>query len=743
MVTSAATHIPHTLPPRPSIVDRRPEVDAALTTAAACARTERSCRMWFSGEAGVGKTALAVTIAYRLADQGTDGELYADLRGSSPHEAADTFEVLGTFLRQLGITRDDLPESTQSRSALFRTLTDGRRIILVLDDAGGPAHVRDLLPNSSKAVVIATSTADHHGITGEDFEPFRTERLEPAYSAEMLTRQVGADRVAAEPDAAGRLADACGHLPLGIQVVSAELRRHPQRRLAELSAALESGLGLLRRGGTLSSPLFTPISSALRSLEPDVARAALTLSLHQGPTLRARVAAAMLAHAPDHADAMLGDLVRAALLQRTQDGGYRFRPLIAWFLEGRAESELMHPARTAAIRAMVVERLTWTAGLARALWPDRPWFGEVFAVVPPAFPPAERERAAAEFDREYDNIKAAVPAAVRHGLLAECVQLALGVKQWGYETGRTADLVDVMEHAATAVEALGDPVLAAQVYKELGTAYEADGRFDDAVDAFRRSVELAWTTGDLITVASGLEWQGIVAGQRGDLDEALTQLLAARAIVRSDGFPAGHRARADSLLSMHLGRILAALLRHAEAEREASAALHYFEEHDDPGNVLRTSLALNDALVPLGRTRAAIDQLRRALTGVDARRLRPQQMRAWQAIAAGESADGDPHAALVALAHAVELARALSLVADEVQILLDEATLHHELGDPGQAAQRLQTARSRATAALGPGAGHARILLAVATAYERFGDPTTAAESRAGADAVHPQPPAS
>ncbi len=195
MVTSATIHVPHALPPRPSMVDREPEVTAALASAAACARAERSCRLWFSGEAGVGKTALAITVAYRLADQGTDGELYADLRGSSPREAVDAFEVLGMFLRQLGVARDDLPETTASRSALFRTLTDSKRVILVLDDAGGPAHIRDLLPNSTKAVVIATSATDHHGVTGEDFEPFRTERLEPAYSAELLTRQVGADPV--------------------------------------------------------------------------------------------------------------------------------------------------------------------------------------------------------------------------------------------------------------------------------------------------------------------------------------------------------------------------------------------------------------------------------------------------------------------------------------------------------------------------------------------------------------------
>ena len=471
------------------------------------------------------------------------------------------------------------------------------------------------------------------GIAG-DFEQLSVGRFDPRFSAELLTRYIGADRVAAESDAAARLADACGHLPLGIEVVGAELRRHPQQRLAELSAALGSRLVSLRTSGPVTSPLFALTSAALRSFPPDLAKAGLMLALHQGPVLRTRVVARMLDRSEHEADQVLDTLARALILQRTSDGGYRFQHIVGLFLQSRAEVELLHPVRSAAIRALVDARLEWTAGLARALWPDRPWFGDVFTRVQPAYRPDERNLAADEFEREYGNIKAAVPTALRNHLYAQCVQIALGLKQWGYETDRAADLVEIMESATTAAEALGEIALAAQTYKELGTAHEANGQLDLADQAFRKAVELGLEAGDLITVASGLEWRGIVAGQRGDLHEALRLLNEARMIVRSDTFDLAHRPRADALLSMHLGRILAQLARPDESQRETQAALRYFQDHKEPGNVLRAALTLNNALVSRGQLQEATEMLRQALAGTDGRRLRHQQMQGWRAVAA-------------------------------------------------------------------------------------------------------------
>lgn len=93
-----------------------------------------------------------------------------------------------------------------------------------------------------------------------------------------------------------------------------------------------------------------------------------------------------------------------------------------------------------------------------------------------------------------------------------------------------------MQAAAAAVDTLDAPRLAARVWNELGTAYEANGEFPNAIAALHRSAELARAVGDLTTLASDLEWEGIVEGRLDDPAAALGRLAEAWAVARSATF---------------------------------------------------------------------------------------------------------------------------------------------------------------------------------------------------------------
>lgn len=87
-----------------------------------------------SGSAGVGKTALAVHAAYLLAPRFPDGQLYADLRGyTAGQDLAEPGEVLGVFLRHLGVPGEKMPARAEERSGLLRQLLASRRALMVLD----------------------------------------------------------------------------------------------------------------------------------------------------------------------------------------------------------------------------------------------------------------------------------------------------------------------------------------------------------------------------------------------------------------------------------------------------------------------------------------------------------------------------------------------------------------------------------------------------------------------------------
>ena len=111
-----------------------------------------------AGTAGIGKTTLAVHWAHRLADRYPDGALYVNLRGfdaSAPATGPD--EALRGFLDALGVAAHQIPASVSARTGLYRTLLDGRRVLVVLDNARDADQVRPLLPGSAGCLAIVTS----------------------------------------------------------------------------------------------------------------------------------------------------------------------------------------------------------------------------------------------------------------------------------------------------------------------------------------------------------------------------------------------------------------------------------------------------------------------------------------------------------------------------------------------------------------------------------------------------------
>lgn len=233
------------------------------------------------GPAGCGKSAVAVHAAGTFAGPGPaafpDGVLYAVLR------ARPSGAVLEDLLRSLGCPEGAVPVALAERVRLYRSMTAGRRLLVVLDDAADEAQVRPLLPTGAGSMTLVTSRSPLSGL-----EASRGHELGVFSSREavaLLAAVAGDQRVRAEPEAAARIAELCGRLPLALRIAGSRLARKPgwtleylagrlgdeRRRLDELSAgdlAVRGSLALgydgladterrlLRRLGALSAPDF-------------------------------------------------------------------------------------------------------------------------------------------------------------------------------------------------------------------------------------------------------------------------------------------------------------------------------------------------------------------------------------------------------------------------------------------------------------------------------------------------------
>ncbi|OIK25123.1 hypothetical protein VT52_024280 [Streptomyces malaysiense] len=321
-----------------------------------------------SGMGGVGKTSLAVQTAHRVRRSFPDGQLYADLRGNAGRPVpAET--VLADFLMALGTDPGSLPEALAARSALFRSAVDGRRLLLVLDDAHDAAQVRPLLPGTPGCAVVITSRTRLSSLPAcfqRDLDV-----LTPVEALRMLARTTDRRRVDAEPVAAREVLDACGHLPLAVRVVAARLSARPGWSIGTLGERLRAEhrrIDELRTGDLAVRATF---ELGYRQLTSDQARAFRQAALLEGPVVAVSTAAAVLGVPEPDAEDLLESLVDLAVLQAPHPGRYRFHDLLRLFARQKSRTE--HPGETVAVRHRQLDFLLATAREAfRWAVPDDP-----------------------------------------------------------------------------------------------------------------------------------------------------------------------------------------------------------------------------------------------------------------------------------------------------------------------------------------------------------------------------------
>ncbi|TCO56027.1 ATP-binding protein [Actinocrispum wychmicini] len=301
-----------------------------------------------SGLPGVGKSSLAGVAAGRLGALFPDGMLHLDLHGVD--EPLDPDHGLGRLLRLLGVPDAELPSTYDERVARYRSLVRHRRVLVVLDDAASEAQVRPLLPGAPGSLTLVTSRQALAGLDAA--HRMVLDVLEPDHAVALLTRVVGAPRVAAEQQAAREIAALCGYLPLALRVASNRLASRPEWTVRHLAGRLsdqQRRLSMLTAGDVQVRAAF---ELSYRQLDQRTREAFRRLALVPGPDFTVPLAAVLGEVDESHAEQTVELLVDASLLHPAAGGGrYRFHALTRAFAGERlAEEELAAEREAAAAR---------------------------------------------------------------------------------------------------------------------------------------------------------------------------------------------------------------------------------------------------------------------------------------------------------------------------------------------------------------------------------------------------------
>ncbi|MBV9010952.1 MAG: tetratricopeptide repeat protein [Pseudonocardiales bacterium] len=481
-----------------------------------------------AGTAGVGKTALAVHWAHRVRDRFPDGQLFVNLHGYSRCPPMAPEQALGEFLRALGVPVERIPAGLGERAALYRSLLDGRAVVVVLDNAHTAEQVRPLLPGSATCRVVVTSRNRLSGLSAHDGASRVTmDLLPPAEAITLLRGVIGTPRVAAEPEATAALASRCAYLPLALRIAAERAATHPHVTLADLAdelAVVHDRLDLLATAEQEdeATAVRAAFSWSYRALTPETARAFRLLGLHAGADLSAPAAAALTDTTPAQVRRLLETLVSAHLIEETGKDRYRLHDLLRVYAAERAQAEETDHDCAAAVRRVLTWYLHTGDAADRMLNPHRrrvplghpelPGTPLEFTAYGQALDWCETERA---------NLVAAVPHAAETGehVIAWKLPLAL----WGFFTLRDhwAALIATHRIGLTAAQHLHDREGEAWSRGGLGMAYLVLRRYDEALHHYQRALQICQDIDDSWGEAVALLSLGKAYLHLGRYDEAL------------------------------------------------------------------------------------------------------------------------------------------------------------------------------------------------------------------------------
>jgi DNA-binding SARP family transcriptional activator/tetratricopeptide (TPR) repeat protein/DNA-binding XRE family transcriptional regulator len=566
-----------------------------------------------AGAAGVGKTALAIHWAHQIAERFPDGQLYVNLRGYDPDQPVPAADALAGFLRALGVPGQDVPPEEDERAARYRSLLAGKRMLVVLDNAGSADQVRPLLPATPACTVVVTSRDALAGLVARDGATRLDLDLLPLEDAVGLLRGLIGARVDAAPDAAAELAGQCCRLPLALRVAAELAASQPRVPLAELTSELadlmHKRLDLLAAGGDRRTAVRAVFSWSYQHLGADAAGTFRLLGLHPGPDFEPYAVAALTGKTAERARQILDELARAHLIHIPSPGRYGLHDLLrayAWELTAACDGAAGHEGLTRLFDYYLYTAATAMDTLYPAERRRRP------RIPPPASScPAVTGIAAARtwLDTERATLAAVAASTATSGWPGHATRLAVTIFRYLETGGYYAEIIATHDPARRAARDTGDRTAEAEALRGLIVTDLRQGRYQQAADGLQQALAMYREAGNQAGEARALGNLGITGLLQGRYKQAVGYLKQALAVHRQTGDQVGQARQLSnlSLVELRLGN-------YRQASQHLRQALTISRENGDRSSEAYALSNLGVVSLRLGHHQQASEHLDQALT---------------------------------------------------------------------------------------------------------------------------------
>jgi tetratricopeptide (TPR) repeat protein len=705
---AAATH---TLPRDiASFTGRELEIESILAAVAGAGAGGVVDICAINGMAGIGKTALAVHVAHRLAGGFPGGQVFLQLHGHTPgHQPVNPVDALASLLQASGIPAQGIPDGLESRALLWRDRAAGRRMLLVLDNAASSGQVAPLLPGEAECLVLVTSRR-HLGDLPGAVTPVFLDVLTSAQAVQMFTRL--APRAAGSPGEVAEVAQLAGFLPLAISLLARLFARHQSWALAELAAETRASLLTLAAEHESIAAAF---EMSYRHLDTARQQMFCLLGQHPGATIEAYAAAALAGASLDEAAGLLDFLHGEGLLTEVGHRRYGMHDLLRRYARDHAAAAPADSSQRAVER--LLDYYQHTAAAAEALLARQSRARPATTAPASAVPRLpDRDRALAWARAERGNLLACLDHATCAGQHARVVALTATVATLLRQDGPWADAITRHDTAVRAARQLGDRQGEAGAHSDLGTVRRLTADCRGAAAEAEAALTIYRDLGDRQGEGNALRDLGGIRWRTGDYPGATQATEAALAIYRDLGDRQGE-GNAFRQLGI-VGQLTGDYRGAAEAAEEALAI------YRDLGN--RQGQA--DALGELGEVRRRIGDCSGAALALEAalgihRDLNDRQGQSdvLSALVALWRMTGDYPGAAEAAEEALGIARDLGHRQGQAIALNNWACVRRETGDHPGAARALEESLAICRD-IGDRGGEAEVLNETGTLHRVRGD---------------------
>jgi tetratricopeptide (TPR) repeat protein/transcriptional regulator with XRE-family HTH domain len=633
------------------------------------------------GMAGVGKTAIAVHAAHRLAGRFPGGQIFLPLHAHTPgQQPVDPADALASLLLTIGVPAGQIPADLQARTGLWRDRLAGRQLLLVLDDAASSEQIRPLLPGAAGSLVLVTSRRRLTAL--DDAQTISLDALPPGEAAGLLVRLAVRPGLSPADPGVGEIIRLCGYLPLAIGMAARQLYHHPAWTLAGLAAELAAAVDRLELLVTENLSVAAAFDLSYDDLAPEQQRLFRRLALHPGTDIDRYAAAALDGTDPAGARRSLEALYEQYLLTEPAPGWYRMHDLIrehARTLTSRldpaddreqATGRLLDYYQQAAAHADAL-----LARQARSV--PTPAADAAPAAVPVL---ANQEQALARARAERTSVVACLDQATVAGQHARVIALTAGLAGLLRYDGPWDEAITRHAAAVQTARQLGDRPGQAYALTNLGDVRHLTGDYPGALRDLQEALGITQDLGDRLGRFNALTWLGAVRRLTGDYPGAVRDLQEALGICRD----LGHQ-RGQAIALTYLGEVRRLTGDFPGAARDLQEALGICSD-------LGHRVALSAALTWRGAVRrmtgdypGAAGDLQEALGICRDAGYRLGLPMTLTHLAVVRRLTGDYLGAARDLQEALNMSREIGSPSGEVTALNESGTLSRIRGDLGQA----------------------------------------------------------